>query len=328
MRLPLCLAIRSLSRNADDPARSGGVAALQRPIEPATTVARTRSQFSLAARDERRHRIAVGGCGEATGLGELLHRDRLLPGQVGGVAQQRLHHRRHVLRQRLDPLAPLTRSRQQLGVRMHRVGEPDLGSLASRQVPAAGEQLEGALVAEPAREQPARADLGQQPDSPNAGTSRARSETRIRSQARANARPTPAAAPFTAATNALSVRVIRRAICPNSMRIQRHSSGAPPPESNIGWAVSRIRRRSPPAEKAGSAPVRMIARSDSSAASSVSASRSRMVSSALSGLSLSGSFIVTSACVSRRSTRTNSVAASLAAATASAYVRAIVSLLS
>src|SRR5215211_1290189 len=49
MRLPLCLAIRSLSRNADDPARSGGVAALQRPIEPTTSVARTRSQFSLGA---------------------------------------------------------------------------------------------------------------------------------------------------------------------------------------------------------------------------------------------------------------------------------------
>src|SRR5215207_3731173 len=50
MRLPLCLAIRSLSRNADDPARSGGVAALQRLIAPATTVARTWSQFSLGRR--------------------------------------------------------------------------------------------------------------------------------------------------------------------------------------------------------------------------------------------------------------------------------------
>src|SRR5215207_6031187 len=55
MRLPLCLAIRSLSRNADDPARSGGVAALQRLIAPATTVARTWSQFSLGRLDAVEH---------------------------------------------------------------------------------------------------------------------------------------------------------------------------------------------------------------------------------------------------------------------------------
>jgi len=56
---------------------------------------------------------------------------------------------------------------------------------------------------------------------------RARSDTRIRSLARTKARPTPAAAPLTAAKNVLSVRVISRAMPPNSPRIQRQSAGVP-----------------------------------------------------------------------------------------------------
>jgi hypothetical protein len=75
---------------------------------------------------------------------------------------------------------------------------------------------------------------GSRPMRPNAGTSRARSETSSRSHASANASPTPAAAPFTAATNVLSVRAISRAIAPNSIRIHRHSSGAPAPFDSIG----------------------------------------------------------------------------------------------
>src|SRR5215211_4990146 len=92
MRLPLCLAMRSLSRNADDPARSGGVAALQRPIEPATTVARTRSQFRLgrlaAARDvDERPQVTplvVGPLGSGRGLAVAVH-----PGGPQPVALRR-----------------------------------------------------------------------------------------------------------------------------------------------------------------------------------------------------------------------------------------------
>src|SRR4051794_21363540 len=44
---------------------------------------------------------------EAHRLGELLQRDRLLPAEVGGLAQDRLRHRGHVVGQARDPLAPL-----------------------------------------------------------------------------------------------------------------------------------------------------------------------------------------------------------------------------
>jgi hypothetical protein len=123
---------------------------------------------------------------------------------------------------------------------------------------------------------------------------------------------------LTAATKALSVCVMSRAMPPNSMRIQRHSSGAPPPLPSIGWAASRISRRSPPAEKAGSAPVSTIARSESSAASAVGSSRSRTVSAALSGFSFSGSFMVTTACEPSRSTSTSPSPSVRAASTTSA----------
>src|SRR3954453_22667327 len=62
------------------------------------------------------------------------------------------------------------------------------------------------------------------PTPAKAGTIRACSDATRMSQASAKARPTPAAAPLTAAMNALSVRVISFAIAPNSLRIQRQIS--------------------------------------------------------------------------------------------------------
>ena len=49
-------------------------------------------------------------------------------------------------------------------MRVHGVGQPDRVRLPTGEDPALGEQLEGALVAEPACQQPARADLGHQAD--------------------------------------------------------------------------------------------------------------------------------------------------------------------
>ena len=140
------------SRRAGTPGSSSAGWWGSRPeVEPGGARAQPRGE-------QRLHGLAVRRRGEGRGLGELLHRDRLLPGRVGRRAQQRLRHRRHVVGQRGDAVAPA------LGAR------PSSSSWATTSLTSPSsraprrrrwcsprdEQLERALVAEAAREQPAR----------------------------------------------------------------------------------------------------------------------------------------------------------------------------
>ena len=149
----------------------------------------------------------------------------------------------------------------------------------------------------------------------NAGTMRARSEAITMSQASANARPTPAAGPFSAARNALSVRTIVRTTPPNWRRIQRQAVVVPWRPSSIDSCAERISSRSPPAEKPGSRPVSTIERSSRAATSSASASWSCSVSGALRALRFAGSSMRTIARSPSRSTVTSSRSSVRAAST-------------
>ena len=107
-------------------------------------------------------------------------------------------------------------------------------------------------------------------------------------------KPTPAAAPLSAARKVVSECAIRRAMAPNSLRIQRHTSVVPLALVRLATASS-IMRRSPPALNAGSAPVSTIVRTSASWVSSSSARRSWRTSGAVSTFKRSGSTSVTSA---------------------------------
>src|SRR5260370_35240223 len=93
----------------------------------------------------------------------------------------------------------------------------------------------------------------------------------ITSQARANARPTPAAAPLTAAMKILSVEVIVRTKPPNWRRIQRQASVVSDGPDAVWMALApdSIMSRAPPAHKAGPWPVMTMARRDGAAARSL-----------------------------------------------------------
>ena len=147
---------------------------------------------------------------------------------LGAVAKQRLAHREHV--RRAAPRSARTRRRarvEQLVVgdelvarARARTPRPPAGADRKRTARTPAGSRAGGSAASCCRPRaPARS--GRTP-----ARSVARSESTSTSHASANASPTPAAAPLTAAMNALSVRVISRAIPPNWSRIQRQISVA------------------------------------------------------------------------------------------------------
>src|SRR5512133_2059999 len=77
---------------------------------------------------------AMLGRREAPRLGELLHRDRLLPRQLCGGAQERHHHAGDVVGERVDELAPRARCVQEAVVVHKLVGQAELDRLGAGEV--------------------------------------------------------------------------------------------------------------------------------------------------------------------------------------------------